>query len=225
MTIQTTYKCGCVGLRVRVFPFGFYSTKKIKMSSILHKEMDDIHHIEEGDHRYESDNEIAERFNNFFVQSIENLNSEIPFIPFECDIVNSDTLTFSFRAVSLAQIKGHLHDLNGTDEYNNGNKMVLGDNWCGGIEQYVKINEFRPINMLPCFEKLIEKVVFEQLNEFVEKNYIIDGYQSGFRRQHSCETAINKVLYDCNEAMEKSEIIIAVFLDFQRAFETMSLRF
>lgn len=73
------------------------------------------------------------------------------------------------------------------------------------------LNEFRPINMLPCFEKLIEKVVFEQICDFVEQNDIISGIQSGFRRQHSCETAINKVLFDWNEALEKSEIILALF--------------
>lgn len=42
-----------------------------------------------------------------------------------------------------------------------------------------------------------------------------------FREHHSCETAINDVLYEWKAAMNDSKIIIAVFLDFQRAFETI----
>lgn len=85
----------------------------------------------------------------------------------------------------------------------------------------VKLNEYRPINMLPCFEKLMEKVVFQQLNEFIEQNNIIQDIQSGFRRHHSCEAALNNVLFDWRGAIEKSETAITVFLDFQRAFETI----
>ncbi|RYX86065.1 reverse transcriptase family protein [bacterium] len=46
-------------------------------------------------------------------------------------------------------------------------------------------------------------------------------YQSGFRALHSCESAINDVLFEWRLAQNMSKIIIAVFLDLQRAFETI----
>lgn len=83
------------------------------------------------------------------------------------------------------------------------------------------INEFRPLNTLPSVEKLIEKLTFEQLNYYVHKNNIINKYQSGFRANYSCESAINELLYEFKQAQSKFHVIIAVFLDFQRAFETI----
>lgn len=50
---------------------------------------------------------------------------------------------------------------------------------------------------------------------------VISNKQSGFRRNFSCETAINTVLFDWTRALDKSECVLAVFLDFQRAFETI----
>lgn len=75
--------------------------------------------------------------------------------------------------------------------------------------------------MLPCIERLIEKLVHRQFNGFIQSNGLLNKHQSGFRAQHSCESAINDVLCDWREAQNTSKIIIAIFLDFQRAFETI----
>lgn len=45
------------------------------MNSILHRERDDIDYIEVGDRRFECDLDIANQFNEFFVQSIVKLNN------------------------------------------------------------------------------------------------------------------------------------------------------
>lgn len=75
--------------------------------------------------------------------------------------------------------------------------------------------------MLPCIERLMESLAYKQLNAFIIANNLLGSHQSGFRRMHSCESAINDVLYDWREAQNDSKIILAVFLDFQRAFETI----
>lgn len=85
----------------------------------------------------------------------------------------------------------------------------------------VHIADYRPINMLCCVERLMELLAYNQFNAFIKSNNILNDNQSGFRAQHSCETAINDVLYEWREAQDQSKIIIAVFLDFQRAFETI----
>lgn len=85
----------------------------------------------------------------------------------------------------------------------------------------INIEDHRPINMLPCLERLIESLAYSQFNNFISTNKLISSNQSGFRAKHSCETAINDVLTEWREAQNNSKIIIAVFLDFQRAFETI----
>ncbi len=55
----------------------------------------------------------------------------------------------------------------------------------------------------------------------MEKNNIIFDYQSGFRTSDSCETLINFVISNWKVAVHDKKIIIAIFLDLRRAFETI----
>lgn len=75
--------------------------------------------------------------------------------------------------------------------------------------------------MLPCIEKLIEHLAYDQINGFINERGVLNINQSGFRRNHSSESAIHNVLTDWNAARDKGQSIVAVFLDFQRPFETI----
>lgn len=85
----------------------------------------------------------------------------------------------------------------------------------------IRVDEYRPINTLPCVEKLIEKLACDQFNKYISENNIICNEQSGFRNAHSCETALNNIIDEWKDALEDSNSILAVFLDFQKAFETI----
>ena len=89
------------------------------------------------------------------------------------------------------------------------------------VANTIKCEEFRPINMLPTWEKVLEKIVYKQLKEYVEKNSIIIEEQSGFREKHSCETALNLVISDWKDDVDQNKKVISVFLDLKRAFETI----
>jgi hypothetical protein len=81
--------------------------------------------------------------------------------------------------------------------------------------------EFRPINTLPIIEKILEKVVYHQLSKYINDNNLLYIYQSGFRKNHSCETALQITLSKFKKAIDDNKIVIAVFLDLKRAFETI----
>lgn len=89
------------------------------------------------------------------------------------------------------------------------------------VKNTTKCNEFRPINVLPIHEKLLEYTVHEQLMKYVNENEILLKTQSGFRANHSCETSLNLVLTTWKESIDRGDIVVAVFLDFKRAFETI----
>ena len=89
------------------------------------------------------------------------------------------------------------------------------------VKNTCKAEEFRPINTLPCDEKIMESVIKEQLEQYLEENNIIIPQQSGFRRKHSCETALNLVLAEFKDDLSSKNTIISVFLDLKRAFETI----
>jgi Reverse transcriptase (RNA-dependent DNA polymerase) len=81
--------------------------------------------------------------------------------------------------------------------------------------------EYRPINMLPITEKILESAIKSQLMAFIDKHNILIDQQSGFRKSHSCETAINLMLAKWMDDIQADKEILAIFLDFKRAFETI----
>lgn len=108
------------------------------------------------------------------------------------------------------------------------NECIVPVRWkCSKVVPVPKVkntknaNEFRPINVLSIHEKIIEKVAYKQLAEYIKSKNILIDMQSGFRDQHSCETALNFVLASWKENMQKRQQTVAVFLDFKRAFETL----
>lgn len=89
------------------------------------------------------------------------------------------------------------------------------------VSKVKKASELRPVNMLSCIEKILERAVYEQVINFIEENKLLTSVQSGFRSKHSCETALQCVLDDWRFSLDKKQATVAVFLDLQRAFETV----
>lgn len=85
----------------------------------------------------------------------------------------------------------------------------------------IKCDELRPINTLPTYEKILEAAVKEFVEEHMENNNITIDEQSGFRRGYSCESALNLVIMKWRAEIDKGNIVVAVFLDLKRAFETI----
>lgn len=82
--------------------------------------------------------------------------------------------------------------------------------------------DYRPINKVPIYEKLLETVVKNQLFQYCDKYNILSKNQSGFRPAHSCETSLVNI-YDkwLREIDINNNYVLVVFLDFKRAFETV----
>lgn len=92
------------------------------------------------------------------------------------------------------------------------------------VKNSLNHSDLRPINQLPIYEKIIEKIVRNQIYKYLENNKFFMKYQSGFREHHSCESAINSVVHEWKLSLDSNKKIIAVFLDLKRAFETIDRR-
>jgi Reverse transcriptase (RNA-dependent DNA polymerase) len=78
-----------------------------------------------------------------------------------------------------------------------------------------------PRNKLPVCDKILEKAVKVQLEEYLENNKIFNEKQSGFRKNHSCETSLNCDIVNWKQKMEENKIVVLVSIDLKRAFETI----
>ncbi len=73
-------------------------------------------------------------------------------------------------------------------------------------------SNFRPISNLP-FAKILEKAVFNQLQDYLSANLILYTFQPGFRVRHSTETALLKVCNDVLISTDSGNSVILVLLD------------
>lgn len=89
------------------------------------------------------------------------------------------------------------------------------------IKNTVLSNEFRPINTIPVMNKILQTLVKYELETYMEQNDILNKYQSGFRQKHSCEAALNLIMASWKKEINDENVIIAVFIDLTRAFETI----
>nr|CAI5868891.1 unnamed protein product [Callosobruchus analis] len=87
------------------------------------------------------------------------------------------------------------------------------------VEDY---KDLRAVSILPVLSKLIEKAVAKQLMEYLDSKHILPDVQSGFRRGHSCSTALLQIVDDVLSAKDIGEYTVLVLLDFTRAFDTLN---
>ncbi|KAJ1101581.1 hypothetical protein NDU88_006647 [Pleurodeles waltl] len=83
------------------------------------------------------------------------------------------------------------------------------------------LKNFHPISLLPFPAKVIEKTVNKQLTNFLEDNNLLDPSQSGFRANHSTETALISVTDDIRTLMDNGETVALILLDLSAAFDTV----
>ena len=85
----------------------------------------------------------------------------------------------------------------------------------------MELKDYRPVSIIPILSKIYERVVLEQITNFIEKNPIYHHYQSGYRKNHATATLHAKLRDGIKEAMKASEITLAVFADYSKVFDTI----
>lgn len=80
---------------------------------------------------------------------------------------------------------------------------------------------FRPIAILPFLSKVLEKLLYAQMSNYISDKSLLTDKQSGFRPKHSCITALVQVSEDLRRELDDGKVIFLVLLDHSNAFDTV----
>jgi len=80
---------------------------------------------------------------------------------------------------------------------------------------------YRPISLISCLGKLIERIVAARLSKFLDENKIIIRQQSGFRSGRRTSDNLIFLSQKVAEAFERKKKIVSFFFDIQGAFDTV----
>jgi hypothetical protein len=78
---------------------------------------------------------------------------------------------------------------------------------------------YRPISILPVISLILERHVGNCLKNYLEANNLLYERQSGFRKFHSCQSALTLLIDDWIAAIDNNEIVGSIFLDLSKAFD------
>lgn len=104
---------------------------------------------------------------------------------------------------------------------------IVPDSWKTGIicpipkpgKDPLSPTGYRPITLLSCVGKLMERLVKCRLEHFLETRQIFSCYQTGFRKGRSTGDALVLIKYFISAALENGLYCLTVYLDLSQAYD------
>ena len=82
-------------------------------------------------------------------------------------------------------------------------------------------SNYRPISVLPLLSRVFEKLIYNQLYDYLDKNRLLFSKQSGFKSLHSVVTCLLNCTNDWYINMDRGQYTAMVFIDLKKAFDTI----
>ena len=83
-------------------------------------------------------------------------------------------------------------------------------------------NNYRPISVTPCLSKVIETLMRNQLNDYLNVNRLSSKLQYSFKKKRSTIDAIMYATEFIRKETDKKKCVTAAFLDLSKAFDSIS---
>ena len=86
----------------------------------------------------------------------------------------------------------------------------------------LEVSNYRPISLLSNINKILEKLMYIRVYNFLEQHKCIYEQQFGFREKHSTTHALINITETIREAIDNNKIVCGVFVDLKKAFDTVN---
>jgi len=83
-------------------------------------------------------------------------------------------------------------------------------------------SNYRPISMLTAFSKVLEKVLYNRIMDYLNSNNLLNYQQFGFRKRLSMDDAIFKLTHEILNAFNNKVMVGSIFLDLAKAFDSVN---
>ena len=80
---------------------------------------------------------------------------------------------------------------------------------------------YRPISLLSCFAKLVERLITRRLYYYVETNKLFSATQAGFRKRLGTHDQISRIENQIKVALARQQVCVIVFFDIAKAYDTV----
>ncbi|CAB3998901.1 Hypothetical predicted protein [Paramuricea clavata] len=83
------------------------------------------------------------------------------------------------------------------------------------------LDNYRPISILPVVSKLMKRIMYDQMYEYLNQNNLFSKHQFGFRPYHSTTTTLLDCTNEWYTNMDRGLYNLVVFLDLKKALDTV----
>ena len=81
------------------------------------------------------------------------------------------------------------------------------------------LSNYRPISLLPLISKIFEKIVHDQMIDYLAQYNILYKYQSGFRTKHSTDLCLSYLNDKILKSFDNGLFTGMIVIDLQNAFD------
>ena len=79
---------------------------------------------------------------------------------------------------------------------------------------------YRPISTLFNFAKLFERIIYSQLNDYIENKF--SKYLTGFRKNHNTQNSLLRMIESWKVKLNNGSIIGIILMDLSKAFDSLN---
>ena len=81
---------------------------------------------------------------------------------------------------------------------------------------------YRPVSVLPAFSKILGRIAYNRLINFLNKFNILSNNQYGFRKNHSAAYALIQSYDKLSDAIDQGKVTLGLFIDLSQALDTVN---